>query len=116
MSMVGYADQFVQLYLEITGVDPKSLRKVPTPHINDSTLADRFVRTTRIHETTCIKGADEGSLVGKDFCRPDISFSVGRLASRITVWSRAEDVHLHRLVAYVHWTREYKNDMSSWHT
>ena len=37
-------------------------------------------------------------------CRPDISFSVDRLASRITVWSRAEDVHLHR----VHWTKEYQ--------
>ena len=40
-------------------------------------------------------------------CRPDISFAVGRLASRITVWSRAEDVHLHRLVSYVFHTMDH---------
>ena len=39
--------------------------------------------------------------------RPDISYSVGRLASRISVWTRAEDVHLHRVVSYVHWTKKY---------
>ena len=33
MSMVGYAEQFVQLYLDITGVDSKTLRRVATPHI-----------------------------------------------------------------------------------
>ena len=44
-------------------------------------------------------------------CRPDISFSVDRLASRITAWSRAEDVHLHR----VHWTKEYQM-VSGWLT
>ena len=43
-------------------------------------------------------------------CRPDLSYAVGRLASRITVWSRAEDIHLHRLVSYVSYvhTRDFK--------
>eukprot|EP00435_Cladocopium_sp_Y103_P023211 s2424_g5.t1 len=44
MSMIGYAEQFVQLFLDITGCDPKSLRKVATVtlHINDSRLAGAF--------------------------------------------------------------------------
>ena len=41
MSMVGYADQFVQLYLDIMGIGLKSLCKVATPHVNDSTLCNQ---------------------------------------------------------------------------
>jgi hypothetical protein len=107
MSMVGYADQFVQLYLEITGVDPKSLRKVATPHINDSTLADALYEQPGSIKPHASKVLMKGLWLAR-LCRPDISFSVGRLASRITVWSRAEDIHLHRLVSYVHWTKEYQ--------
>ena len=106
MSMVGYAEQFVGLYLDITGLDVKSLRRVATPHVSDSGLADELYESTGSMKPYAAKVLMKGLWLAR-LARPDISYSVGRLASRITIWTRAEDVHLHRLVTYVHWTKEY---------
>ena len=99
ISMVGYAEQFVDLYLDITGFDVESLRRVATPHISDSGLADEMYETTGSMKPHSAKVLMKGLWLAR-LARPDISYSVGRLASRITVWTRAEDVHLQRLVSY----------------
>ena len=87
ISMVGYAEQFVDLYLDITGFDVKSLRRVATPHISDSGLADEMYETTGSMKPHSAKVLMKGLWLAR-LARPDISYSVGRLASRITVWTR----------------------------
>jgi len=38
--------------------------------------------------------------------RPDVSFIVGRLATRVTQWSKFEDRKLYRCICYLHHSRE----------
>ena len=40
--------------------------------------------------------------------RPDILWSVNKLARSITKWAKACDKRLHRLISYIHHTSEYK--------
>ena len=40
--------------------------------------------------------------------RPDISWSVNKLARSITKWTKACDKRLNRLISYIHHTSEYK--------
>ena len=40
--------------------------------------------------------------------RPDILWSVNKLARSITKWTKARDKRLNRLISYIHHTCEYK--------
>ena len=40
--------------------------------------------------------------------RPDILWSVNKLARSITKWTKACDKRLNRLISYIHHTSEYK--------
>ena len=81
MSMVGYAEQFVDLYLEITGMDVKSLRRVATPHVSDSGLADELYESTGSMKPHAAKVLMKGLWLAR-LARPDISYSVGRQCRR----------------------------------
>ena len=39
--------------------------------------------------------------------RPDLCFIIGRLASRVSQWSRWEDRQLLRMISYLHWTSDF---------
>ena len=106
MCMQGYAKQLVDLYIDITQVDVKCLRHVGTPHVSDSSLPDEMFDQPGALQAQASRILMKALWLAR-LCRPDISFAVGRLASRITVWTRAEDVHVHRLISYVYHTQDY---------
>ena len=107
MCMQGYAKQLVDLYSEVAGVDVSSFRRVGTPHISDNSLPDEMFDQPGTLQPQATRVLMKALWLAR-LCRPDLAFAVGRLASRVTVWSRAEDVHLHRLVSYVFHTQHYR--------
>ena len=46
--------------------------------------------------------------------RPDILWSVNKLAGTITKWTKACDKRLNKLISYIHHTCEYKNSIAMW--
>ena len=75
MSMVGYAEQFVDLYLDIAGLDIKSLRRVATPHVSDNGLADELYEAAGSMKAHAAKVLMKGLWLAR-LARPDISYSV----------------------------------------
>ena len=48
--------------------------------------------------------------------RPDILWSVNKLARAITKWTKSCDKRLERLISYFHHTSEYRQDFEMWET
>ncbi|CAE7808317.1 GIP [Symbiodinium sp. CCMP2592] len=112
--MPEYAEQIVQTYCDITGTTPDKLRRVTTPCIAESAMADEEISAPgELHDSAsrilmrCLWLAR--------LCRADISFAVTRLASRVTRWTAWEDRQVLRLGSYIHHTRDVcMNASCSW--
>ena len=101
LDMRAYAEQVVELYLELSGLERKKLRKVPMPCLLEASIADDDL-------------AEEGELGSvaarilmkmlwlARLSRPDLYFITGRLATKVTRWTRWED--LFRAIGYLNGT------------
>lgn len=105
LDMRPYAESIVDTYCEITGFDKSRFRNVPTPHIPESSITDEDLSQTGE------LGKDASRILMRllwlsRLTRPDLSFIVTRLASRVTAWTRFEDRQLHRCIAYLNTSTE----------
>ena len=102
-------DDFIQeccnKNLEITG--EKGPRKAPTPYLEESTLPldDYDVQGALQH---CA-----AKLIMKAYWlarlnRPDVPRALNELSRKITTWSRNDDRKLHRVMAYLHFTKQFR--------
>ena len=106
--MEGHAKKCVERYCELANMTTQQLYKVSTPCIDDH----------HFKEEELLKSVGELSQVCSQIVlkclylarigRPDILWSVNKLARAITKWTKACDKRLNRLISYIHHTSEYK--------
>ena len=103
--MTGHADQCVDRYPELANKDESSLKNILTPSIDEHQIPpDEF-------EGKGILDAVAARIVLKLLYlarvgRMHILWSVNTLAREVTRWNPACDRRLHRLVSYLHNTRD----------
>ena len=105
--MAGHAKKCVERYCELANKTTQQLYKVSTPGIDDHHLQRRRNEICwRI--VTCMLSNCSECLYLARIGRPDILWSVNKLARSITKWTKAWDKRLNRLISYIHHTCEYK--------
>ena len=98
--MESYAKQTVDLYCELTAVERSQLKQVPTPSLNEASFSDQdFEDQGALHQRAA-KILMKTLWLAR-LSRPDLSFIVARLATKISRWSRADDKQLFRLMSYL---------------
>ena len=94
-------------YCELANKTTQQLHKVSTPCIDDHHFKEEELKSVGELSKVC------SPIVLKCFFlarigRPDILWSVNKLARSITKWTMACDKRLNRLMSYIHHTCEYK--------
>ena len=105
--MAGHAKKCVERYCELANKTTQQLYKVSTPCIDDHHFKEEEMKSVGELSHVC------SQIVLKCFYlarigRPDILWSVNKLARSITKWTKACDKRLNRLISYIHHTCEYK--------
>ena len=105
--MEGHAKKCVERYCELANKTTQQLYKVSTPCIDDHHFKEAEMKSVGELSHVC------SQIVLKCFYlarigRPDIQWSVNKLARPITKWTKARDKRLNRLTSYIHHTCEYK--------
>ena len=104
--MVGHAKKCVERYCELANKTTQQFYKVSTPCIDDHHFKEETKSVGELSNTCsqivlkCLYLARIG--------RPDILWSVNKLARSITKWTKVCDKRLNRLISYIHHTSEHK--------
>ena len=105
--MEGHAKQCVERYCELTNETTQQLYKVSTPCIDDHHFKEEELKSvgelSKVSSQIVLK-----CLYLARIGRPDILWSVNKLARSITKWTKACAKRLSRLISYIHHTCEYK--------
>ena len=101
--MAGHAKKCVERCCELANKTTQQLYKVSTPCIDDHHFKEEEMKSVGELPQVC------SQIVLKCFFlarigRPDILWSVNKLARSITKWTRACDKRLNRLISYIHHT------------
>ena len=96
--MAGHAKKCVERYCELANKTTQQLYKVSTPCIDDHHFKGKEIQSVIVLKSLYL------ARIG----RPDILWSVNKLARSITKWTKACDKRLNRLISYIHQTCEYK--------
>ena len=105
--MEGYAKKCEEIYCELANKTTQQLYKVSTPCMDDHQFKEEenesvgelsFVRSQIVLKYLYL------ARIG----RPDILWSVNKLARAVTKWTKACDKLLARLISYIHHTSEYR--------
>ena len=105
LDMRSYTDSIVDTYCELTDFDRKRFRHVPSPHLPESSATEEDLTQTGELEKDAARILMRILWLSR-LTRPDLSFIVTRLASRVSCWSRFEDRQLHRCVSYLNCSQE----------
>ena len=102
--MQGHAKKCVERYCELANKTTQQLYKVSTPCIDDHHFKEEELKSVGELPKLC------SPIVRKCLylARPDILWSVNKLARSITKWTKACGKRLSRLISYIHHTCEYK--------
>ena len=105
--MEGHAKKCVERYCELANKTTEQLHKVSTPCIADHQFKEEELGSVGELSKACsqivLKRLHLALIV-----RPDILWSVNKLARAVTKWTKACDKHLARLISYIHHTSEFK--------
>ena len=85
----------------------QQLYQVSTPCIDDHHFKEEETKSVGELSNTCSQIVLKCSYLAR-IGRPDILWSVNKLARFITKWTKACDKRLNRLISYIHHTCEYK--------
>ena len=105
--MEGHAKKCVERYCELANRTTQQLYKVSTPCIDDHLFKEEEMKSagemSKVSSQIVLK-----CLYLARIGRPDILWSVNKLARSITKWTKACDKRLNRLISYIHHTCENK--------
>ena len=106
--MAGHAKKCVERYCELANKTTQQLYKVSTPCIDDHHFKEEETKSvgelSQVRPQIVLK-----CLYLARVGRPDILWSVNKLARSITKWTKACDKRLNRLISYFYHTCEYKH-------
>ena len=105
--MAGHAKKCVERYCELANKTTQQLYKVSTPCIDDHHFKEEETKSVGELSNTCSQIVLKCLYLAR-IGRPDILWSVKKLARSITKWTKACDKRLNRLISYIHHTSEYK--------
>ena len=104
--MVGHAKKCVERYCELANKTTQQLYKVSTPCIDDHHFKEEELKSVGELSNVCSQVVLKCLYLAR-IGRPDILWSVNKLARSITKWTKACDKRLNRLISYFHHTCEY---------
>ena len=105
--MAGHAKKCVERYCELANKSTQQLYKASTPCIDDHHFKEEETKSVGELSNTCSQIVLKCLYLAR-IRRPDIPWSVNKLARSITKWTKACDKRLNRLISYIHHTSEYK--------
>ena len=105
--MVGHAKKCVERYCELANKTTQQLYKVSTPCIDDHHFKEEEMKSVGELSQVCSQIVLKCLYLAR-IGRPDILWSVNKLARSITKWTTACDKRMNRLISYIHHTCEYK--------
>ena len=106
--MEGHAKKCVERYCELASKTTQQLYKVSTPWIDDHHhFKEEEMKSVGELPQVCSQIVLKCLYLARTG-RPDILWSVKKLARSITKWTKACDRRLNRLISYIHHTCEYK--------
>ena len=105
--MEGHAKKCVERYCELANKTTQQLCKVSTPCIDDHNFKEEELKSAGELSKVCSQIVLKCLFLAR-IGRPDILWSVNKLARSITKWTKASDKRLNRLISYIHHTCEYK--------
>ena len=105
--MEGHAKKCVERYCELANKTTQQLYKVLTPCIDDHHFKEEELKSVGELSKVCSQIVLTCFYLAR-IGRPDVRWSVNKLARSITKWTRACDKRLSRLISYIHHTCDYK--------
>ena len=105
--MEGHAKKCVERYCDLANKTTQQLYKVSTPCIDDHHFNEEEMKSVGELSKVCSQIVLKCLNLAR-IGRPDILWSVNKLARSITQWTKACDKGLNRLTSYIHHTCEYK--------
>ena len=105
--MEGHAKTCVERYCESANKTTQQLYQVSTPCIDDHHFKEEEMKSVGELSQVCCQIVVKCLYVAR-IGRPDILWSVNKLARLITKWTEACDKRLNRLISYIHHKCEYK--------
>ena len=97
----------VERYCELANKTTQQFFKVATPCLDDHQFKEEENESVGELSTVCSQIVLKCLYLAR-IGRPDILWSVNRLARAITKWTKSCDKHLARLISYIHHTSEYR--------
>ena len=111
--MEGHAKKCVERYCELTNKKTEQLDRVSFPCLDDHNFMKEELETVK----KLSKGCSQIVLKCLDLTRigrPDILWSVNKLARTVTKWTRTCDRRLRRLISYIHHARVITDNIVMW--
>ena len=105
--MEGHAKKCVARHCELSNKTTQQLYKVSTPCIDDHHFEEEEMKSVGELSQVCSQIVLKCFFLARSG-RPDILWSVNKLARLITKWTKACDKRLNRLISYIHHTCEYE--------
>ena len=113
--MAGHAKKCVERYCELANRTTQQLHKVSSPCIDDHHFKEEELKSVEGLSKVSFQIVLKCLYVAR-IGRPDILWSVNKLARSITKWTKACDKRLARLISYIHHTCECKQHCYVCHT
>ena len=111
--MAGHAKKCVERYCELANKTTQQLYKVSTPCIDDHHFKEEEMKSVGELSQVCSQIVLKCLYLAR-IGRPDILWSVNKLARSITKWTKACDKRLNRLISYIFITHVNTNNIVMW--
>ena len=96
----------MERYLELSKYKLESLKRVGTPCMDDNMMSPEDFISKGALAPVASKIVLKALYLAR-LARPDLLYSVNALAREVTKWTAACDKRLHRLMSYIHHTKEH---------
>ena len=110
--MAGHAKKCVERYCELANRTTQQLYKVSAPCVDDHHFKEEEMKSVGELSNTCSQIVLQCFYLAR-IGRPDILWSVNKLARSITKWTKACDKRLNRLI-FIFITRVNTNNIAMW--